>query len=90
MGSIPGASMDGPDGPSVYGEGPWPGAERTCRPASPHNSTMRSLKPLTTAAFWHRPSIRLIASKLTQPIASCHRRDTVPLSANHWRKANDT
>lgn len=37
------------------GEGPCPGAERACRPASPQSSTMRSLKPLTTAAFCPKP-----------------------------------
>ena len=37
------------------GDGPCPGAERACRPASPQRSTMRSLKPLTTIAFWANP-----------------------------------
>jgi hypothetical protein len=37
------------------GEGPCPGAERACRPASPQSSTMRSLKPLTTAVFCPKP-----------------------------------
>lgn len=33
------------------GEGPCPGAERACRPASPQISMIRSLKPFTTFAF---------------------------------------
>jgi hypothetical protein len=38
------------------GEGPCPGTERACRPASPQSWTMRSLKPLTTAAFCPKPA----------------------------------
>ncbi len=33
------------------GEGPCPGAERACRPASPQISMIRSLKPFTTFAL---------------------------------------
>ncbi len=33
------------------GEGPCPGAERACRPASPQISMIRSLKPFTTLAL---------------------------------------
>jgi hypothetical protein len=40
---------------TLSGEGPCPGAERAWRPASPQSSTMRSLKPLTTAAFCPKP-----------------------------------
>ena len=36
---------------TLSGEGPWPGAERAWRPASPHSSMIRSLKPVTTVAF---------------------------------------
>lgn len=40
---------------TLYGDGPCPGAERACRPGSPHSSTIRSLKPLITAAFSLKP-----------------------------------
>ena len=33
------------------GDGPCPGADLACRPASPHSSTIRSLNPFTTLAF---------------------------------------
>jgi hypothetical protein len=37
------------------GEGPCPGEERAWRPASPQSATIRSLKPLVTAAFCPKP-----------------------------------
>jgi hypothetical protein len=36
---------------TLSGEGPWPGAERAWRPASPQISTIRSLKPFKTLAL---------------------------------------